>query len=80
MGSERAVAGALVDWINSCPIEPKISSLSDLADGSAIAKVLLDIDPAYFKNPTANHEGGAKAGTHWVLRFQKRWLASSLFI
>ncbi|KAG0641991.1 HOOK protein-domain-containing protein [Tuber brumale] len=41
MSNERAVAAALVDWINACPIEPKISNLGELSDGSVITKVLL---------------------------------------
>lgn len=72
MASDRAVASALVDWINSCPITPKISSLTELSDGSTVAKVLLDIDPNYFKMPPETHESSTKTGgTHWVLRFQK---------
>ncbi|KAH0612235.1 uncharacterized protein H6S33_010287 [Morchella sextelata] len=70
---QQTVAAALTDWINACPIEPKISNLKELSDGVVIAKVLLDIDPYYFKTAAASSEGGGGAppGAHWVLRFQK---------
>lgn len=70
---QQTVAAALTDWINACPIEPKISDLKELSDGVVIAKVLLDIDPYYFKTAAASSEGGGGAppGAHWVLRFQK---------
>ncbi|KAA8911349.1 HOOK protein-domain-containing protein [Sphaerosporella brunnea] len=67
MGSERAVAAALVDWFNSCSINPKIHSLNDLADGATIAKVLQDIDPGYFKG-APEHSG---EGNGWLSKFQR---------
>ncbi|RPB02592.1 hypothetical protein L873DRAFT_418300 [Choiromyces venosus 120613-1] len=73
MSNERAVAAALVDWINACPIEPKISNLGELSDGFVITKVLLAIDPYYFRStaPNSDGAGGASPGAHWVLKFHK---------
>ncbi|KAF8245809.1 hypothetical protein K440DRAFT_603277 [Wilcoxina mikolae CBS 423.85] len=68
MGSERVVAAALVDWINACPIDPKIHNLRDIGDGSVIAKVLQDIDPNYFKAPPAENN---ERSNGWLSKFQK---------
>ncbi|KAL7275336.1 hypothetical protein RUND412_001738 [Rhizina undulata] len=58
--SERAVAAALVDWL--------------VVGRERGAKVLLDIDPYYFKSVSTSSDSGAAAspGAHWVLRFHKR--------
>ncbi|KAG0131805.1 hook-related protein family [Tuber indicum] len=73
MSNERAVAAALVDWINACPIERKISSLRELSDGSVITKVLLAIDPYYFRSTASSSDGAGRASTdaHWVIKFHK---------
>ncbi|KAK9484211.1 hypothetical protein V1527DRAFT_411549 [Lipomyces starkeyi] len=44
---------ALVAWINSLPVSlgiPPISSLSDVADGISLSKILLDVDKEYFES------------------------------
>ncbi|KAF8468403.1 hypothetical protein BDZ91DRAFT_109336 [Kalaharituber pfeilii] len=68
MGAEWT-AGALVDWINSFPLDSRISTLSDLSDGNVLAQVLVDIDPYYFRSTGQGQESSPEG--HWVLRFHK---------
>ncbi|TGZ83789.1 hypothetical protein EX30DRAFT_91628 [Ascodesmis nigricans] len=70
MTSGGATAQALVEWINSFPIEPKISSLAELYDGSIIAKILLDIDPHEFRSSASPSEISSGPGpTTWATNF-----------
>ncbi|KAK6352651.1 hypothetical protein TWF730_009467 [Orbilia blumenaviensis] len=66
MSSNAAAGAALLDWIKLFPIEADISNLNDLADGTVICKLLLDID--YY----AFHEDISKItpSEQWVVRFQ----------
>ncbi|KAK6523919.1 hypothetical protein TWF281_001883 [Arthrobotrys megalospora] len=66
MGSDAAAGAALLDWIKLFPIEADISNLNDLADGTVICKLLLDID--YY----AFHDDLSKVAPseQWVVRFQ----------
>ncbi|KAK6514111.1 hypothetical protein TWF506_008535 [Arthrobotrys conoides] len=66
MSSNPAAGAALLDWIKLFPIDADISSLNDLADGTVIGKLLLDID--YY----AFHDDINKVtpSEQWVVRFQ----------
>lgn len=68
VGTERTSA-ALVDWINSFPLDSKVSTLTELNDGNVLAQVLVDIDPYYFRS-TGQGQDSSPEG-HWVLRFHK---------
>ncbi|RVD81754.1 uncharacterized protein DFL_009603 [Arthrobotrys flagrans] len=66
MSSNSAAGAALLDWIRLFPIDADISNLNDLADGTVIGKLLLDID--YY----AFHDDINKVtpSEQWVVRFQ----------
>ncbi|KAF3926692.1 hypothetical protein ABW21_db0203513 [Orbilia brochopaga] len=66
MGSDAAVAAALLDWIKLFPIDADISALADLSDGTIICKLLLDIDRHAFHDDLSK----ITASDQWVLRFQ----------
>ncbi|KAF3164985.1 hypothetical protein TWF225_001558 [Orbilia oligospora] len=66
MSYNNAAGAALLDWIKLFPIDADISNLGDLADGTVIGKLLLDID--YY----AFHDDINKVtpSEQWVVRFQ----------
>ncbi|KAJ3076454.1 hypothetical protein HK102_005417, partial [Quaeritorhiza haematococci] len=61
----EAMAVAVVRWVNTIEAVPRqISSLKDLADGSAFYAILTEIDPQWFKLMRQ-----IEAGDNWVLKF-----------
>ncbi|KAI9845642.1 MAG: hypothetical protein M1837_004616 [Sclerophora amabilis] len=65
-----AAEAAFLEFFNTFDIPYRINSLSELDDGTTLAKILYEIDPQFFNDNLPNASGSESP--HWTAKWKNR--------